>query len=295
MRYDFCTQYELDPIGEIELIDHMGDDQAIVDAARVSVQGASKLSGKESLIRYLMRHRHTTPFEMAAIKVRVKLPIFVIRQWHRHRTLSYNEVSARYSTLPDEFWHPEEEQGVPWRGQHPSRMQCSNDGTVEYDPSRWYIEGARLGMVEEAAFEEYHKRLEAGVSREMARSCLPMSTMTSMYCMGNLHNILHFIGLRTHKHAQPEIRVYAEKLELFVQNLFPITYIAWNDYVRNALTLSAPEVRMLNGEVVRMGVGEAEEAAEKLARINYHVRAMSDQHPNDRVAVCDKMTAKPAV
>jgi len=229
--------------GHIELLDVMGTDQTIVDAARVSYQdGTKKKSSTRDLIRYMMRHRHDSPFEMPVLRFRVKCPIFVARQWMRHRTFSFNEVSGRYSILPDEFYAPD-----PWMGQSEKNKQGSQD-ELGYSSSAFkHLLGDNPPMsAEQVAYKEYHRRLNFGISREQARSCLPVSTYTEFWAQANLRNLLHFSSLRLDLHAQMEIRVYAEFIAECVREHFPLTWEAFEDYRLHAVTFSKQELGILN-------------------------------------------------
>lgn len=244
--------YEVLDHGELELLDFMGSDETIEMAARISYSAgrARKVSDREKLLRHLMRHRHTSPFEMAELMFRVKCPIFVARQWMRHRTGSFNEISARYSELPEEFHMPEE-----WRGQSKSNKQGS-EGSISYDPRNTPAkDGGEYVLSEEESFDEYGRRLEAGIAREQARGCLPMSTYTEFVWKTNLHNLLHFLSLRMDPHAQEEIRVYAEIIgNEIVKSLFPITWQAFLDYRMNSVTFTAAEMPLLFSSLTNKAV-----------------------------------------
>jgi thymidylate synthase (FAD) len=247
--------------GFIRVIDYMGDDDAIVQAARVSYgRGTRRVSEDAGLIRYLMRHRHTTPFEMCEIKYHVKLPIFVARQWIRHRTANVNEYSARYSVLDREFYLPAPDQlGAQ------SAINRQGRGAV--------LEGAEAARVldllrEDAArcFDHYVEMLNEdasgaaldpgrqGLARELARMNLTLNTYTQWYWKVDLHNLLHFLSLRADVHAQYEIRVYAEAMLDTVAAWVPIACQAFRDYRLGAVTLSAQMLaavrRMVAGEAV---------------------------------------------
>jgi thymidylate synthase (FAD) len=228
--------------GEVEYIDSMGSDLSIVRAAKVSYgTGQPDPSPEEQrrLIRYLMRHRHTSPFEMAEVQIRLKMPIFVARQWVRHRTASINEVSARYKEVPDDYHMPE-----VWRGQAKINKQGS-EGVVTHGIKLFY--GAKVDFVaEEAAFAEYQGRLASGVAREQARGCLPLSTYTEFVWKMDLHNLMHFLKLRLDSHAQEETRLFAQAVASIVKQLFPISWEAFEDYSLNAITLSVEDQRRLS-------------------------------------------------
>tara|TARA_R100001143_G_C3333679_1_gene120710 strand:+ start:152 stop:1126 length:975 start_codon:yes stop_codon:yes gene_type:complete len=240
-------------------------DYAIVQAARVSYGAGTKTHRDDvGLIRHLLRNKHTSPFEMVELKFHVKMPIFVARQWVRHRTASINEYSGRYSEMPDECYIPEE-----WRGQGKNNRQGS-EGVVEYEPSQSYEDPSLpLHLIEQAnaegvAFQEYKTRLEAGVSRELARTCLPLSTFTEWYWKIDLHNLMHFLRLRLDSHAQEEIRVYGCAIDAIISKLFPSTHSAFRDFIVESMTLSRLEIDALKGVEVEFPTkGEAAAWEEK--------------------------------
>ncbi len=230
--------------GFIRLVDVMGDDAAIVQAARVSYgKGTKTVSEDRGLIRYLMRKRHTSPFEMVEFKFHVKLPIFVARQWHRHRMASINEYSARYSEMKDEFYFPEREEV---RQQSKSNKQGSA-GLL--DDTKAYIWLKNLIHDCNAAYSEYMDAIGRGVARELARIGLPLNIYTEMYWKIDLHNLLHFLKLRMDPHAQKEIRVYADAMALMVQQYCPLAYEAFEDYVLHAHTFSRQEMEILRSVI----------------------------------------------
>jgi thymidylate synthase (FAD) len=239
--------------GFIRVIDYMGDDAAIVQAARVSYGAGTKhVSNDEGLIRYLMRHWHSTPFEMCEIKLHVKLPVFVARQWIRHRTANVNEYSARYSILDREFYIPAPEHLA-------AQSTVNNQGRGEVLTGE---EAARvLEMLKSdagRAYDHYQAMLsqegQQGLARELARMNLPANIYTQWYWKVDLHNLFHFLRLRADAHAQYEIRVYAEAICRVVADWVPIAYGAFQDYRMGGVTLSSKAVdclrRMLKGEVV---------------------------------------------
>lgn len=224
--------------GFVCLVDCMGDDAAVVQAARVSYgEGTKRVSDDRTLIRYLMRHRHTTPFEMVELKFLIRVPMDCWRQWIRHRTASVNEYSTRYSVAIDSM------QTTPpdaWRTQAEQNRQGSG-APVAPDLGRQLTEDEHHFQV--AARQVYQKRLEAGVAREQARKDLPLSTYTEAYWKIDLHNLLHFLALRMDSHAQQEIRDYAVAIgEQIVQPLFPIVWEAFRDYRLSGLSLSRLEM-----------------------------------------------------
>lgn len=231
--------------GFVRLIDYMGDDAAIVQAARVSYgKGTKSVQNDRGLIRYLMRHHHTTPFEMCEIKFHVKMPIFVARQWIRHRTANVNEYSARYSILDREFYIPEPDQLA-------AQSVINNQGRgdvlqgAEADEVR-----ARLEQGGSQAFDDYLLMLNErpdgskvdadrqGLARELARMSLPLNTYTQFYWKIDLHNLLHFLRLRADSHAQYEIRVFADAMYAMVKDWVPFAAEAFEDYRMNAFNLS---------------------------------------------------------
>jgi thymidylate synthase (FAD) len=220
--------------GFVCLVDAMGDDQAVVQAARVSYgQGTRKVSDDRTLIRYLLRHRHTTPFEMVELKLLVRVPMDCWRQWIRHRTASVNEYSTRYSIAIDAA------QTTPpdgWRQQTAANRQGSEG---MFDASRGAEFSAAERALQEHARTVYQQRLEAGVAREQARKELPLSTYTEAYWKIDLHNLLHFLDVRMESHAQEEIRQYAETIgHEIVRPLYPLVWEGFVDYYRQAMLLT---------------------------------------------------------
>ena len=216
--------------GYIKLVDVMGSDAEICTAARVSYHEGStkKVNEDRGLIDHLMRHRHTSPFEMGVLKFEVKLPIFVERQWVRHRTCSMNEMSGRYSEMPEEFYIPDLD---VIRKQSKTNKQGGNE-SAEHTNAVYY----RDNLIDkgEEVFEDYREAIVGDVARELARVPLPLGTYTKKVWMMNLHNLLHFLSLRTHEHAQWEIRQYANEIEKFVEAAFPMTYASWYNHVKMA-------------------------------------------------------------
>jgi thymidylate synthase (FAD) len=247
--------------GFVRVIDYMGDDAAIVQAARVSYgRGTRRVSEDAGLIRYLMRHRHSTPFEMCEIKYHVKLPIFVARQWIRHRTANVNEYSARYSILDREFYLPAPEhlaaQSVANRQGRGDVLTGDEAAHVldmlREDATRCYDHYAE--MLNEDATGEALDSSRQGLARELARMNLTLNTYTQWYWKIDLYNLLHFLSLRADAHAQHEIRVYAEAMLRTVEAWVPLAYQAFCDYRLGAATLSAQMLvvvrRMLGGEAM---------------------------------------------
>jgi thymidylate synthase (FAD) len=226
--------------GEIRLIEVMGSDQAIVDAARVSYQkGTRSVRSDRNLIRYLMRHQHWTPFEMVEMKFRVKAPIFVIIQWLRHRTANVNSESGRYSVLENEYYIPEPER---IQKQAEDNKQGSGECLPDHEAQIIY-EGFREEVYDQHLL--YQRRLELGVARELARINLPLSQYMSFYWKCDLRNIFNFLKLRLDHHAQEEIRVYADVMARYVKDTVPLAYEAFEDYILGAQTFSGKEMEIL--------------------------------------------------
>lgn len=236
--------------GWVCLVDVMGDDAAVAQAARTSYgEGTKKVSDDKTLIRYLMRHRHSTPFEMCELKFMVRVPMDCWRQWIRHRTASVNEYSTRYSEAIDEMQRTDPEQ---WRTQATNNRQGSGDylpacnlpGELSIPDGTHF--STRERAFQEMAFDVYRERVDNGVAREQARKDLPLSTYTLAYWKLNLHNLLHFLGLRMDGHAQLEIRTYATTIgERIVANLFPEVWSAFLDYRMNSMQLSALDIAVV--------------------------------------------------
>jgi len=211
--------------GFVRLVDHMGSDLSIVRNARVSYDAewrAGEDSGSDNrLINYLYKNGHNTPFESVTFTFDVKAPIFVLRQWHRHRTQSYNELSARYRPLPDEFYVPEVEQ-ITLQSTDNKQMRTS-----EIHPSAKLLQET-IRTQSRKAFDVYEQLLSTGCPRELARSILPVGTYSHMFATMNLHNLFRFLSERLHPHAQYEIRVYAEAILELITPIVPVAVEAFN-------------------------------------------------------------------
>jgi thymidylate synthase (FAD) len=254
--------YEPIPVldhGFVRVIDYMGDDAAIVQAARVSYgKGTKKTRDDSGLIRYLMRHRHTTPFEMCEIKYHVKLPIFVARQWIRHRTANVNEYSARYSILDREYYVPAPDQlGTQSRSNRQGRGAVLEGdeaaevlGILRDDAERCYANYERM-LNEDAAGNPVDDDRQ-GLARELARMNLTLGTYTQWYWKIDLHNLLHFLSLRADPHAQYEIRVYADAMLETLKRWVPVTYDAFADYRMGGAMISRSGIEVLK----RLTAGE---------------------------------------
>lgn len=236
--------------GFVGLVDHMGSDNAIVQAARVSYgAGTKQVQDDRNLIRYLMRHEHTTPFEMCEVKFHIKLPIFVMRQLVRHRTASMNEYSARYSVLTDEFYIPELEQ---IQKQSTTNKQGREDSEWDWQDKRNVQHAFQRSF--HNAYKEYASLLgkeDNGLARELARSVLPVGGYTELYWKANLKNFLHMARLRMDPHAQWEIREFAGAMYDLVKPLFPEACSAFEDYAVNSVKLSAGEYELVKNLISR--------------------------------------------
>lgn len=244
--------------GFTRVVDYMGSDESIVQAARVSYgKGTKKIHEDRGLIRYLMRHRHTTPFEMCEIKLHVRVPMDAWRQWIRHRTASVNEYSTRYSLAIDAAQTTSPRQ---WRKQSAGNRQGSEgflETTLGETFSKQELE------LHETSRRVYKERIDAGVAREQARKDLPLSSYTEAYWKVNLHNLLHFLSLRMDEHSQLEIRQYARVIgEDIVSQWCPITWEAFLDYRMNAMGLSGIEIDIVQA----IAAGDADRARDVAGR-----------------------------
>jgi len=256
--------------GFIRVIDYMGDDSSIVQSARVSYgKGTKKVSTDDGLIRYLMRYRHSTPFEMCEIKYHVKLPIFIARQWIRHRTANVNEYSARYSILDKEFY-------LPAKDQLAAQSQSNRQGRGDVLQGKQAEEV--LNILKDDAnrtYDNYEKLLnerfdgtkidenKIGLTRELARMNLTLNTYTQWYWKTDLLNLLNFLFLRADNHAQYEIRVYADKMLDTVKRWVPITYQAFMDYRVGAAEISSKGLKVIKSMISGKKVGQEESGLSK--------------------------------
>ncbi len=261
--------------GFVRLVDYMGTDQAIVQAARVSYgEGTKKVSENRGLIRYLLRHRHTSPFEMVEFKFHVKLPIFVARQWIRHRSASVNEYSGRYSVMKEEFYIP---QRSDVRYQSTVNKQGRSEEVVPDEMKDRFLDN--LDKSNKESFGQYRQFVDEGLARELARIDLPLSLYTEWYWKIDLHNLFHFLRLRMDSRAQKEIRDYGTVMADIVKTVCPMAFEAFMDYTVNSYSFSGPELKILQGrltvesldkdEIVKQGLSkrEAAELIDKLRRI----------------------------
>lgn len=207
--------------GYVRYIDHMGNDQRVLEAARISYRSPSKGEEQDKrLLAYLYKNKHTSPFEMVKVTLNIKLPIFVMRQYVRHRMQNLNEVSARYTELPNEFYLPEK-----WRAQDAKNKQ----GSVVADLNHTALT-ARLRQASQMAYDDYQWLLANGAAREMARMVLPVNIYTEIYACWDLKNLLHFITLREDSHAQAEIQEYGKAIKAIVAEIAPWTIEAYEKY-----------------------------------------------------------------
>ena len=253
MENRLYTAHDVLDHGFVRVIDYMGDDNAITQAARVSYgKGTKHVTNDEGLIRYLMRHWHSTPFEMCEVKFHVKLPVFVARQWIRHRTANVNEYSARYSILDREFYIPAPEHLA-------AQSTVNNQGRgelLEGDEAQRVLDILRDDATR--AYDHYEDMLsqegQKGLARELARMNLPANVYTQWYWKVDLHNLFHFLRLRADTHAQYEIRAYAETMCDIVRDWVPLAFGAFEDYRMGGVNLSAKAIevlkRRLRGETV---------------------------------------------
>jgi len=226
--------------GFVKLLDVMGNDEEVENAARISYgEGTRKVSQTRNLIRYLMRHKHTSPFEMCEVKFHIKLPIFVMRQLVRHRTANLNEYSGRYSVMSDDFYFPK---GDSLKPQSTTNKQGREEGELGNDIGEVEFEIYRIF---DGATVAYKNLLDWNVSRELARIVLPVSNYTEVIWKIDLHNFFHVVNLRAEKHAQQEIQDYADAMYHLVFPHFPLCCEAFEHYVRNAVTFSKQEMRVI--------------------------------------------------
>ena len=227
--------------GFVRLVDYMGSDQRIVQAARVSYGAGTKtVRGDRGLINYLMKNWHTSPFEQVQLTFHTKMPIFVARQWVRHRTARLNEISGRYSIMKDEFYLPEPEQ---IRYQSESNKQGRSEDCVPFDEAKAIIE--RLEKEQREIYSHYQELLDKNVARELARTNLPISLYTEWYWQIDLHNLFHFLRLRLDPHAQYEIRAFAEAMAKCAKAVAPLAYEAFEEHILHSISFSRSEAHAL--------------------------------------------------
>lgn len=242
----------------VRLVDYMGDDSAVVQAARVSYgDGTKTVSDDRALVRYLMRHWHTTPFEMVDFKFHIKCPIFIARQWLRHRTASVNEISARYSIIKNDYYLPEDYRRQTKNNKQGSDELMDNPVLIDYSEALC-----------EHSFVVYENLIDQGVARELARAHLPQCTYTEFYWKINLHNLFHFLKLRMDHHAQKEIRDLAIQMYDLIKPIVPFSCEAFEDFRVNSITLTGPEIHAIVSKTRTIpGKGENIEFQEKLVKL----------------------------
>ena len=246
-------------LGFVKLLDVMGDDEEVENSARISYgEGTRKVNQTRNLIRYLMRHKHTSPFEMCEVKFHLKLPIFIMRQLVRHRTANLNEYSGRYSVMSDEFYLPE--------GDYLAKQSTTNNqGRGEPLDSQGLLQ-FEFNRIYDGASMAYQVLLEHELSREVARALLPVANYTECIWKIDLHNFFHFVKLRADSHAQREIRDYADAMYELVKPNFPICCEAFEDYGQDAVTFSKQEMELIR-EAIWDGRGNiGEDSEEKLGK-----------------------------
>ena len=251
--------------GFIRLVDYLGGDERVVQAARVSYGSGTKSYREDaSLIDYLLRNRHTSPFEQVVLTFHVKLPIFVARQWVRHRTARLNEISGRYSVMKDDFYVPD---SSDISFQSADNKQGRSSENVEADIVQEVI--SNLDSAQKQSYKDYSDLIEKGIARELARINLPLSLYTEIYWQIDLHNLFHFLELRLHPHAQKEIRAYAETLFEIVKKVAPRSAESFERHALGAVTFSKEEFaelqrRLQNKEESVLSGKELERFEEKL-------------------------------
>ncbi|HKK47887.1 MAG TPA: FAD-dependent thymidylate synthase [Alkalispirochaeta sp.] len=261
--------------GFVRLVDYLGGDQRIVQSARVSYGAGTKTYRQDKgLINYLLRNEHTSPFEQVIFTFHTKMPVFVARQWVRHRTARLNEISGRYSVMKDEFYVPAEGAVAPQSTDN--KQGRSGDA---FDPEQARAIQAELSGQQQGAYREYEALLERNVARELARINLPLSMYTEWYWQIDLHNLLHFLKLRMDSHAQYEIRAYAEVMFEIAQRVCPIATEAFDEHVRGGVSFSTSEFAVLQellagGEAGEAGAG----AADAAGSLEERVRAAGEHH-----------------
>jgi thymidylate synthase (FAD) len=254
-------EYKVLNHGFVRLVDYMGGDERIVQAARVSYGKGTKTKRKDSgLINYLLRNRHTSPFEQVIFTFHVKLPIFVARQWIRHRTARLNEISGRYSVMADEFYLPDPED---------IRVQSSDNKQgrgEELAPEQQQKVLQMLKTEQAAIYENYNAFIQDDVARELARVNLPLSLYTQWYWQIDLHNLFHFLRLRLDAHAQLEIRKYGEVMAEMVKAVAPMSYQAFEEHILNSKRIASSTLERIK-KALQAGKIDPEEASEILAQL----------------------------
>jgi thymidylate synthase (FAD) len=254
--------------GFVRLVDYLGSDQRIVQAARVSYGAGTKTVRQDrALIHYLMKNAHTSPFEQVILTFHAKMPIFVARQWVRHRTARLNEISGRYSVMRDEFYVP---LASDLRYQHQSKKQARAEETLPKDEAQAICEEMQRDQI--LLYKHYEQMIEKGLAREIARANLPISLYTEWYWQIDLHNLFHFLHLRMDSHAQYEIRLYAEAMAKCAKAVAPMAYEAFEEHILNSVRFSRSEcvalAKILNGEPNPLEEKALTQFEEKLAKLS---------------------------
>jgi thymidylate synthase (FAD) len=269
--------------GFVRMVDYMGGDQRIVQAARVSYGAGTKTVRQDrGLIHYLIKNWHTSPFEQVQLTFHCKMPIFVARQWVRHRTARLNEISGRYSVMRDEFYIPEPAQ---LKFQSERNKQARADEALPLDEAERLIE--EMGDDQRTLYRHYESMLERGVAREIARTNLPLNLFTEWYWQIDLHNLFHFLRLRLDAHAQYEIRVYAEAMAKCAQAVAPLAWEAFEEHILGSVTFSRAECEalaaMLDGSEASLEGKPLAAFQEKLLKLRTAVPAEPAEEPTQPV------------
>ena len=255
--YLIDKEYKVLDKGFIKLVDYMGSDESIVKSARVSYNANNKEHTHESdtnLINYLIKHNHSSPFEMCDITLHIKAPIFIARQWMRHRTASYNEISARYTEVEDSFYIPD---ATRLKKQSKTNKQCSGNEQLDEESASNFI---NMSNDNNKYFLEYYQSFnEKGLAREVNRINMPVSCYTEFYYKTNLKNLLHFIKLRIHPHAQLEIQEYAKIISSIVEQWCPITYQAFIEHEKEAVKFSKTQLQAIPSIIKNNFTGNAKD------------------------------------
>lgn len=273
-------EYKVLDKGFVRLVDYMGSDERIVQAARVSYGAGTKTFRQDKgLIHYLLRNEHTSPFEQVVFTFHVRLPIFVARQWIRHRTARVNEISGRYSVLEPAFYEPSRDDVAL---QSSDNKQGRDDGAeITAEEKQRVLTILRQGH--QRAYEDYTAMLEGDIARELARITLPLSIYTEWYWQIDLHNLMHFLKLRLDPHAQKEIRAYASVIRTIAQRVVPVAMDAFDAHILHAVRLSAPEKEALagalRGETISMDEKPYRRLCDKLGLSPEHLpRRTGEEH-----------------
>jgi len=265
--------------GFVRLVDYLGGDQRIVQAARVSYgEGTKSVRQDRGLIHYLMKHEHTSPFEQVVLTFHCKMPIFVARQWVRHRTARLNEISGRYSITRDDFYVPDP---ATLRTQSTDNKQARSDELLDPVTSSQIIDEMRADQSQ--VYAHYEGMIEKGLAREIARNNLPLSLYTEWYWQMDLHNLFRFLTLRMDSHAQYEIRVYAEAMAQCAKAVAPLAYEAWEEHILGSVRFSRAECEALAKVMAGQPAGLADRALaafeQKMAKLAAAVPAESVEEP----------------